>query len=114
MAELRLEELSAKTIVAARQPRPSSPGQEAFIAPETYAHAEQHARSRPARGRASCSTATRSSATSWATSTPNAPEEFLRAALWRINVAGEAQGAGVGRFAVQALADEARRAASTG
>ena len=40
---------------------------------------------------------------------PDAPEDFLKAALWRIHVEADAQGSGVGRFAVQALADEARR-----
>ena len=40
---------------------------------------------------------------------PDAPEDFLKAALWRIHVEADAQGMGVGRFAVAALADEARR-----
>ncbi|WP_255447588.1 GNAT family N-acetyltransferase, partial [Schumannella sp. 10F1B-5-1] len=39
----------------------------------------------------------------------SASDDFLRAALWRINVAAEAQGSGVGKFAVHALADEARK-----
>ena len=38
----------------------------------------------------------------------DASEEYLRAALWRVHVAAEAQGKGVGRFAVKAFADEAR------
>ncbi len=33
----------------------------------------------------------------------------LRAVIWRLNVSAQAQGRGVGRFAVDALADEARR-----
>ena len=37
------------------------------------------------------------------------PAEYLRAAIWRINVAASAQGRGVGRFAVEAFADEARK-----
>ena len=40
---------------------------------------------------------------------PNAAEDFLKAALWKVNVEAKAQGKGVGRFAVEALADEARR-----
>ena len=40
---------------------------------------------------------------------PNAAEDFLKAALWKVNVEAKAQGTGVGRFAVEALADEARR-----
>src|SRR5690606_33913862 len=40
---------------------------------------------------------------------PDAPQEEFRAALWRINVDAEAQGMGVGTFAVNALVEEARR-----
>jgi dTDP-4-dehydrorhamnose reductase len=39
----------------------------------------------------------------------DAPEAYLRAAIWRINVAADAQGRGVGRFAIEAFADEARK-----
>jgi diamine N-acetyltransferase len=107
MAELRLEELTAQTIVAARN-LALKPGQAAFIAPETYEHSEQDL----------------DPAGSWprvvldgehlvgyvmGAFDPDAPEEFLKAALWRIHVEADAQGSGVGRFAVQALADEARR-----
>jgi diamine N-acetyltransferase len=107
MADLRLEELTAQTIVAARN-LALKPGQEAFIAPETYVHVEQDL----------------DPAGSWprvvmdgdrlvgyvmGAFDPDAPEEFLKAALWRIHVEADAQGSGVGRFAVQALADEARR-----
>ena len=106
MADLRLEELGAQTIVAANN-LTLKPGQEAFIAPETYVHAEDKL----------------DPAGSWprvvrdgdavvgyimANFDEDAPEDFLRAALWRINVEAGAQGKGVGRFAVQALADEAR------
>jgi len=107
MAELRLEELTAQTIVAARN-LALKPGQAAFIAPETYEHSEQDL----------------DPAGSWprvvmdgehlvgyvmGAFDPDAPEDFLKAALWRIHVEADAQGSGVGRFAVQALADEARR-----
>ena len=44
----------------------------------------------------------RSSATSWATSTRTLPRNSA-SCIWRINVAADAQGKGVGRFAVQAL-----------
>ncbi|HXR43361.1 MAG TPA: GNAT family N-acetyltransferase [Pseudolysinimonas sp.] len=106
MAELRLQELTAGTIVAANN-LTLKPGQEAFIEPETYLHAEPQL----------------DPANSWprvvldgdtvvgyvmANFDADASEDFLRAALWRINVAAEAQGSGVGRFAVQAFADEAR------
>jgi diamine N-acetyltransferase len=107
MADLRLEELTAQTIVAARN-LALKPGQAAFIAPETYEHSEQDL----------------DPAGSWprvvmdgdrlvgyvmGAFDPDAPEDFLKAALWRIHVEADAQGTGVGRFAVQALADEARR-----
>jgi len=106
MADLRLEELTAQTIVAARN-LALKPGQAAFIAPETYEHVEQDL----------------DPAGSWprvvmdgdrlvgyvmGNFDPDATEEYLKAALWRIHVEADAQGAGVGRFAVQALAEEAR------
>lgn len=40
---------------------------------------------------------------------PDNELEAFRAGIWRLNVAGSAQGRGVGRFAVEAIADEARR-----
>jgi len=107
MAELRLEELTAQTISAANS-LTLKKGQEAFLTPDTYTHIEQNL----------------DPANSWprvvrdgddvvgyimGNFDPEAPEDYLRAALWRINVAAEAQGRGVGRFAVTALAEEARR-----
>jgi diamine N-acetyltransferase len=106
MAELRLEELGAETAAAANNPT-LKPGQEAFLEPETYEHLEQNL----------------DPANSWprvirdgdevvgyimGNFDADAPEEYLRAAIWRIDVAADAQGKGVGRFAVQAFADEAR------
>ena len=35
--------------------------------------------------------------------------EAFRCGIWRLNVAADAQGSGVGRFAVEAVAEEARR-----
>ncbi len=35
-------------------------------------------------------------------------EEQFRSCVWRVSVAADAQGRGVGRFAVHALAEEAR------
>ena len=40
---------------------------------------------------------------------PDATQEEFRSCVWRVHVAAEAQGRGVGRFAVLALADEARQ-----
>ena len=40
---------------------------------------------------------------------PGSEVPAFRAGVWRLNVAAGAQGAGVGRFAVRAVAEEARR-----
>jgi len=40
---------------------------------------------------------------------PGSTNPAFRCGIWRLNVAAGAQGAGVGRFAVQAVAEEARR-----
>ena len=40
---------------------------------------------------------------------PDSPIEFFRCGIWRLNVAGDHQGKGYGRFAVQQVFDEARR-----
>lgn len=107
MTDLRLEELSAATIVAVNT-LGLKPGQEQFVTPVSYAAA---AAVTPAH-------------TAWQRVVldgddvvgfihghfdPDAAEEEFRAALWRINVDADAQGAGVGTFAVDALIAEARR-----
>lgn len=106
MAELRLEELSASNIVAANS-LTLKPGQEQFIAPVSY----------------SAAAAVSNPATAWqrvvvdgdevvgfisGNFDPDAEHEDFRSCLWRINVDADAQGSGVGKFAVHALADEAR------
>jgi diamine N-acetyltransferase len=106
MADLRLEELSAKTIVAANS-LTLRPGQEQFVSPVSYSIAEAYL----------------SPVTSWprvvlegdnvvgfirGNFDPDAEREEFRSCIWRINVAADAQNMGVGRFAVWALAEEAR------
>jgi len=106
MADLRLEELSATTIVAANS-LTLRVGQEQFVIPPSYAIAD----------------AILNPATTWprvvlegdtvvgfirGNFDPGAVQEEFRSCIWRITVAGDAQGAGIGRFAVLALADEAR------
>jgi diamine N-acetyltransferase len=106
MAELRLVELSADTIVAVNN-LSLKPGQEQFLAPVSYGIAATVV----------------NPATSWqrvvvdgdevvgfvsANFDPDFPQEHFRSVLWRINVDAEDQGRGIGRFAVQALLDEAR------
>ena len=106
MAELRLEELSAKTIVEANG-LTLRRGQEQFVTPPTYAIADSFI----------------NPATSWprvvldgdtvvgfirGNFDEDAAEEEFRSCVWRVTVASDAQGTGVGKFAVWALADEAR------
>lgn len=106
MGELRLEDLSANTIVAANS-LTLKPGQEAFVAPTSYALAEAYYHP----------------TTEWTRVVldgdnvvgfirghfdKDAPQPEFRSCIWRIVVAAEAQGRGVGRFAVDALAAEAQ------
>ncbi|MGN6324427.1 N-acetyltransferase family protein [Pseudolysinimonas sp.] len=107
MADLRLRELDARTAVAANSLM-LKPGQEAFIEPETYAHAEPQLDNTNSWPRVVVDEDDQVVGYIMANFDPEASEEFLRAALWRINVDADVQGAGVGRFAVQAFADEAR------
>lgn len=107
MAELRLEELSARTIVAANS-LTLRPGQEQFVTPPSYAIADAHI----------------NPSTTWSRVVldgdtvvgfirgnfdPEATQEEFRSCIWRVSVAAGVQGSGVGRFAVLALADEARQ-----
>jgi diamine N-acetyltransferase len=107
MGDLKLEELSARNIVAANS-LSLKPGQEQFIAPVSY----------------SVAAATINPATSWqrvvldgdqvvgfihGNFDPDNDHEEFRACIWRINVDAEAQGRGVGKFAAHALAEEARK-----
>lgn len=106
MGELRLEELSARNIVAANN-LSLKPGQEQFIAPVSY----------------SVGASVINPATSWqrvvlldgqvagfihGNFDPESDHEEFRACIWRINVDANAQGQGVGKFAADALAEEAR------
>jgi len=106
MAELRLEELSASTIVAANS-LTLRPGQEQFVTPTSYAIADAYI----------------NPLTSWprvvldgdevvgfirGNFDPDNDMPEFRSCIWRINVSASAQGLGIGRFAVQALAEEAR------
>ena len=106
MGNLRLEELSAKTIVAANS-LSLKPGQEAFVAPTSYVLAEAYF----------------NPATEWPRVVldgdevvgfirghfdDQAPAPEFRSCIWRIAVAANQQGKGVGKFAVLALAEEAK------
>jgi diamine N-acetyltransferase len=106
MAELRVVELSASNISAANA-LTLKPGQEQFVAPVSY----------------SAAAAVNNPATTWqrvvvdgdevvgfvmGSFDPDADHEAFRSILWRINVDADDQGRGVGKFAVTALAEEAR------
>ncbi len=107
MGELRLVELSATTIVAVNN-LSLKPGQEQYLAPISYAIAG----------------AVTNPTTAWqrvvldgdevvgfvsANFDPEAPAEYFRSVLWRINVDADDQGRGVGRYAVEKLLEEARQ-----
>lgn len=107
MTQLRLEELSAATIVAVNS-LGLKPGQEQFVSPVSYAAAAAVTPPHSAWQRVVLD-GDRVIGFVHGNFDPDATQEEFRAALWRINVAAEAQGRGVGRFAVQALLDEAKR-----
>ncbi|MBA4248198.1 MAG: GNAT family N-acetyltransferase [Microbacterium sp.] len=107
MGTLRLEELSAKTIVAANR-LTLRPGQEQFVTPVSYSAADAYV----------------NPTTTWARVVlddddvvgfirgnfdADSPKPEFRSCIWRINVDATAQGRGIGKFAVHALADEARQ-----
>jgi len=106
MSELRLEELSAATIVAANT-LTLKPGQEQYVAPVSHSIAEAYV----------------NPASAWprvvldgdevvgfimGNFDPESEHEELRSCIWRMNVSADSQGRGIGRFAVHALAEEAR------
>ncbi|MFF7681771.1 GNAT family N-acetyltransferase [Microbacterium sp. NPDC007973] len=107
MADLRLVELSAATIVAVNN-LSLKPGQEQFLAPVSYGIAAT----------------VMNPSTSWqrvvldgdevvgfvsANFDGEAHEEHFRSVLWRINVDADDQGRGVGSYALGQLLEEARR-----
>jgi diamine N-acetyltransferase len=111
MADLRLEELSATNAVQAKSLE-LRPGQEEFANPATYVAAEPQV----------------DPAKAWlkvivrdgevvgmvrAYFDDSYPDEELRSCVWNITVSASAQGAGVGRFAIDAIIDEARARGNT-
>ena len=107
MGTLRLEDLSATNAVAANN-LTLRRGQEQFVVPPIYAIADAYL----------------DPTTSWprvvldgdtvvgfirGNFDPDAAQEEFRSCVWRVHVAADQQGKGVGTFAVLALADEARQ-----
>lgn len=105
--ELRLEELSAATIVAVNS-LGLKPGQEQFVTPVSYSAAAAVVPQESAWQRVILQ-GDRVIGFIHANFDPDAQREEFRAALWRINVDAQAQGLGAGRFAVSELVAEARR-----
>ncbi len=106
MSELRLEELSAATIVAVNS-MSLKPGQEQFIAPVSYGTAATVANPRTTWQRVVLD---RNEVVGFISANfdPDEPQEYFRSVLWRINVDADDQGRGIGRFAIDGLLDEAR------
>ena len=106
MTELRLEELSAATIVAVNS-MSLKPGQEQFIAPVSYGTAATVVNPRTSWQRVVLD---RNEVVGFVSANFDleAPQEHFRSVLWRINVDADDQGRGVGRFAVEKLLAEAR------
>lgn len=107
MGNLRLEELSANTIVAVNA-LGLKPGQEQFITPVSYAAAAAVTPMDSAWQRVVLDDDQVVGFVHGNFDPDNHQEEF-RACLWRINVDAEAQGHGVGTFAVKGLLDEAKK-----
>ena len=107
MSPLRLEELSAGTIVAVNR-LGLKPGQEQFVSPVPNAAAAAVVPAHSAWQRVVLDD-DRVVGFIHGNFDPDAAQEEFRAALWRINVDAEAQGRGVGTFAVEAMVEEARR-----
>ena len=107
MSTLRIEELSASTIVAVNA-LSLKPGQEQFITPASYAAAAAVTPLDSAWQRVLLDGDQVVGFVHGNFDPDNAHEEF-RACLWRINVDANAQGRGVGRYAVDALLAEAKR-----
>ena len=106
MAELSLEELSAKTIVAANN-LTLRRGQEQFVTPPSYAIADSFLNPSTSWPRVVLD-GTRVVGFIRGNFDRDAIEQQFRSCVWRVTVAADAQGSGVGKFAVHALAEEAK------
>lgn len=106
MNTLVLEELNARNIAAANS-LTLKQGQERFVAPVSYSIAEAYVNQTTAWPRVVLE-GERVVGFIMGNFDPDSDRDEFRCCIWRINVAADAQGHGVGRFAVNALADEAR------
>ena len=106
MSTLRLEELSASTAFAANSLTLRA-GQDQFLTPPTYAIADSYTDPLASWPRVVVDGEEVVGFIRGNFSADDAQEEF-RAAVIKITVAGDRQGRGIGKFAVRALADEAK------
>jgi diamine N-acetyltransferase len=106
VADLRLEPLSATTVVAANS-LTLKPGQEQYAVPVSHSEAEQTVDPEGAWPRVVLDDDEVVGFIKGCFDPHETRPEF-RCCIWSINVKASAQGRGVGRFAVLGLADEAR------
>ena len=106
MAHLELQPLSATTVVAANS-LTLKPGQEQYAVPISHAEAEQTVDPEAAWPRVVLEDGEVVGFIKGSFDPEETRPEF-RCCIWSINVRADAQGHGVGRFAVHGLADEAR------
>ncbi|WP_430591511.1 GNAT family N-acetyltransferase [Humidisolicoccus flavus] len=106
MEKLRLEELTAKTIVSANS-LTLKPGQEQFVAPVANSIAEAYVKQETAWPRVVLLEDTVVGFIMGNFDEDNEKEEF-RSCILRMNVSGDVQGKGVGRFLVEEIAKEAK------
>lgn len=105
MDALHLEELSATTAQQANSLE-LLPGQEQFMNPVTYENADSSIEISKTWSRVIMQ-GTEVVGFVRAYFDAKNPHEELQCCVWRVSVAGSAQGRGVGRFAIQAVKDEA-------
>lgn len=110
MDALRLEELNATNVVAANS-LTLKPGQEQFVAPVSNSIAEAYVNQSTAWPRVVYSGDELVGFIMANFDAESTREEF-KAIVLRMNVAAEAQGRGVGRFAVEQIAEEGRKRGS--
>lgn len=107
MEPLLLEELSATTAQQANSLE-LLPGQEQFVTPVTYENADSLIEISKTWSRVVCQGDEVQGFVRAYFDAEN-PHDELRCCVWRVSVAGSAQGRGVGRFAIEAVKAEALR-----
>jgi diamine N-acetyltransferase len=106
MGELRLEELSASTIVAVNN-MSLKPGQAEFLSPVSYGAAATVVNPQTSWQRVALAGDEVVGFIS-ANFDDTFPDAHFRSVLWRINVNADEQGRGIGRFLVDGMLTEAR------